>query len=285
MTIKIAVKVAYFNTLENTHGFQIQPNIETIEGFIIAAISKTNLIDKEIFRLDYAGRTDQGVNALSQVISFDLSEKYEKIPDRMLFQINKYLPKNIRCWAYTPVSQEFNPRFLAIERTYMYIWHEPKIEVLDLNEIKKSAEILIGEHNFANFSKKDDPNQITIRKLNCITVEKNDSVLLFELKAQSFLWQQCRRIVSHLIQIGKYEVNLDETRKLLEIFSMSEKPYPLPPQNLILTDIKYSEVSFITETVIIKKVLLNLKSLLHNKRNETSLIEKYIRLFSKSIDN
>ena len=111
MCIRVAIKVAYFNTIDRLHGFQIQPDVETIQGLLIQAIKKTGYVDTVNFKLDYAGRTDNGVNALCQVVAFNLSETLTEIPSRFLYQINNFLPKNVRCWAYTSVLNSFKPRF------------------------------------------------------------------------------------------------------------------------------------------------------------------------------
>lgn len=281
MGLRVAIKVAYFNTLENNSGFQIQPSLDTIQGFLIKAILKTNFTNKDHFNMDYAARTDNGVNALSQVISFNLSSNYSNIPERFLFQINSFLPKNIRCWAYSIVSDGFHPRFDAVDRQYTYIWYEPNINSLNYNEMLNSANKLIGEKNFINFAKKDDSNQKTIRTITSITIEKKEFVFVFNIIGKSFLWQQCRRIVSHLIQIGKGEVLIEETIRLLDNTPKIEKPYPFPSVNLILSNISYENIIFIQEKTIIKKIANHLDSFLLDKKRDVHFLEQFNMFFEK----
>ena len=201
----------------------------------------------------------------------------------MLFQINKYLPKNIRCWAYSAVPNDFNPRYYAVERTYWYIWYESNIENFYFEEVEKSKNLLIGRKNFLNFSKKDKDVNDTIREISSITIKRNKNTIIFIITGQSFLWQQCRRIVSHLVQIGNSEINIDETKRLLSDLENTKKPFPLPAENLILTDIKYSDINFISENAIIKKIMQQITSKINIKRNQISLLTQYLDLLTKCL--
>ena len=286
MAIKIAIRVAYFNTLNKVFGFQIQPNVVTIEGLLTKAIIKSGLVDLKKFKLDYAGRTDHGVNAIAQLISFLLADKFQVIPTRLLHRINSHLSKNIRCWAYAAVEVDFSPRFSATERTYLYIWREPEGKTLDLDFMKTAAQRLIGTHNFRNFSKSDDQKN-TIRRLNSIkiTQEQQNSSYLFLIKGQSFLWQQCRRIVSHLTEIGRSDIDQVTTVKLLEDNTNLKRPGPLPPENLTLIDISYKpNISFLVEKGIIKKITQDLRTQINFTNIKLSFLDNYYKMLTKNLN-
>ena len=162
MGLRLAIKVAYFSITEFSHGFQIQHDVETIFGFLQKAFEKAGFLDKNENELDYAGRTDHGVNAICQVIAINLNEKWNSVPERLLHRVNANLPKNIRCWAYAIVSKDFHPRFNALERSYTYIYTPIKAEIIDVSLMRKACLLLEGTHDLTNFSKKgnDSLNQI-----------------------------------------------------------------------------------------------------------------------------
>lgn len=154
---KIALKVAYIGT--NFHGFQRQPNHRTVEGEIIHALRKLGYIDDLAdAKFEIAGRTDRGVHSLGNVISF-MSDK--KI---MLNQINNKLPKDIQIIAKAPVRYGFKPRYVKCKH-YRYIFFEKD---LNIEAMKKLAELFKGKHNFTNFSKKSQKSPI--RNVNDIKV-------------------------------------------------------------------------------------------------------------------
>lgn len=270
MGIYIAIRVAYIAT--NYHGWQFQPDKPTIEGVLRQALLKSKLIhNTKIKEFKYAGRTDKGVNAIAQTIVFPLNNNLG-IPDRFLYRINTNLPKSIRCWAYSEVMPEFHPRFDAVERTYQYSWYEPGLSELNWNLAIKNSQKLIGFHDFQNFAKKDNPNPDTKRKITAITIKLiKDDLVLIELRAPSFLWQQCRRISSHLLQLARNEVDVTSTLKLLAS-PVINKPQPLPPDFLTLTEVKYLNIHFNIDKYIIEKIVDDLNfNLVLQKRIFTSL--------------
>lgn len=272
MTLRVAIKVAYFNINNIARGFQIQPDVETIFSILQKAILKIGFLESDMAKIDYAGRTDHGVNALCQVIAFNLHEKWDTLPDRFLHRINAKLPQNIRCWAVALVSIDFHPRFNAVERSYHYIYTIKPGDMLALPLMNESIKLLIGTHNFVNFAKKDTEDDNFTRKINEITIQTHNNQIIFSIKAKSFLWQQCRRLTAHLVQIGKRQVNISYTEQLLLNSGTIIKPTPLPPENLILTNIIYENVVFQADEAIKLKIIQNIEEeLYHIKRKEDLL--------------
>ncbi|MFX0062649.1 MAG: tRNA pseudouridine(38-40) synthase TruA [Candidatus Hermodarchaeota archaeon] len=236
MDQKVVLRIAYFGA--NYFGFQRQPNASTIELRILEALKAEKLLESPQ-ESDYAsaGRTDKGVNAIEQTIAF-ISRKKAIIP-----AINSHLPKDIRVWASAKVPKSFHPSFDATQRKYVYFM----VNIgLNVDEMQKACKLLVGTHNFRNFVKKDKTRNLsTVRTLDDLKIEnKDDGVLKIVFEAQGFLWEQCRRIASHLLDIGLQKKNLDDTRALL---SQSERfmPSPLPAELLILEKIDYPKVRFI----------------------------------------
>jgi len=154
---KIALKLAYIGT--KFHGFQRQPNLRTIEGEIIYTLKKLGYIDdlkKSKFQI--AGRTDKGVHSLGNVISF-ITDK-----EVIINQINHKLPDDIQILAKAPVRYGFRPRY-ALMRHYRYMFFE---EDLDIRAMKQLSKLFLGEHDFTNFSKRDQ--KTPVRRIDDIEI-------------------------------------------------------------------------------------------------------------------
>ena len=248
---RYALRVFYIGT--NYYGFQRQTSkFKTIEGCLFKAFEKAELIDdSQTFRYGAAGRTDRGVHALGQLIAFSTSRK------TILGQLNAHLPEDIRCWAIAHVPEEFNPRFDALSKHYMYFL--PYEETLNLEEMRNAADYLIGTHNFKNLSKVNH-HVNPIRELTLLKFKKVNEVLHFEFIGKSFLWQQIRKIVTVLTLVGRSLMTLNEFKKLLDPSSSPKKGIPpAPAWGLLLYNVQYSELNFTNDYKIINEITSHLK--------------------------
>lgn len=110
---RIRIAVTYDGT--NYHGWQIQPNLSTIQSTLEAAISE---IEGSPVRIEGSGRTDAGVHALAQVAAFNLTNP---IPaDNLRRAINRLLPRDIRITSVEDAPPDFHPRYNARAKTYEY---------------------------------------------------------------------------------------------------------------------------------------------------------------------
>ena len=211
-------------------------NLYTI---IVKTLKNARLINDEAnVNIQLASRTDRGVGAINQVISLFTDHT------PIVAEINSYLPNSIRALGYTEVSEDFNPRKDALLRTYSYFL-STHIE-LDLFTIRSSLDLLVGKHNFQNFAK-NDPKKVvnTIKDVELAKIfPLNNNTYHIRIASKSFLWQQIRRIIGHLIDISEGKYNNQYTLKLLENDSIITKPSPVPPQYLILEKIHYKNVKF-----------------------------------------
>lgn len=166
---KMALKVSYIGT--DFSGSQIQKTGRTVEGVLLSALIDLKLTDSaESADISSSGRTDAGVHALGQVITFNTNDPTLSIP-RI---INSKLPKDIRAWAYAIVPDDFDPRRDAVSRFYRYYIVSQKY---DISKMREAARLLVGTHDFSNFSKKDKKEiKSTVR-----TIEKLDIRVAGEL--------------------------------------------------------------------------------------------------------
>lgn len=230
-----ALKLAY--TGRGYHGFQYQPGVLTVEGVLRKALAKTGLESQ----LTFASRTDAGVNALGFVVAITTGRKIR------LDAINRCLPGDVAVWGISRVTSSFNPRYDCLMKIYKY--YTP-LNQLDTGSMNKAAALITGRHYFGNFAKKDRrrPKVSTILTLDSLEILLKEGYVEIEFRARSFLWQMCRRIAQHLIDVGKGVTTPSETALLLENSSLPRStlrcPSPAPPENLFLHDIIYENVRF-----------------------------------------
>lgn len=249
---RVALKIAYIGT--DFYGFQRQPGLITVEGEILSALEEAGVvgeIDKCGFGI--AGRTDRGVHALGNVISF-LTE------DRIIInQINNYLPNNIKVLAQAKVPIRFKARY-ALSRHYHYLLiMDPELHntsELNLKEMVKASEIFKGTHNFLNFSKRSERNPI--RSIDQVEVEKENDLIRVDVIGESFLWNMVRKMVSVLFSVGCGDLPAD---MIHEYFNPQKAVAikPMPPEGLILMDVKYAGVKFIEDPYAKKKFISHLE--------------------------
>ena len=228
---KVALKVAYIGT--DFHGFQRQPDLKTVEGELIDALKNANLIDNpKDSGYAIAGRTDRGVHALGNVISFRTPEEV------IINQINDFLPKSIRILAKAGVRFGFKPRF-AKRRHYRYTVVNK--DHLDLDKIKEASKIFEGTHNFSNFSKRSERNPV--RTVDNIEIKVKDNLLIIDVIGESFLWNMVRKIATVLFLVGNGELSIKKLQTFFDISIMAAIT-PMPPEGLILMDTIYEGVVF-----------------------------------------
>lgn len=270
----IAICFGYLPSLEYS-GFSKQlhdsNNIYTI---IVRALKNARLMNDKIDpKLRFASRTDRGVGAINQVVS--LISNHTPV----ISEINSYLPESIRVLGFTEVSTNFHPRKDALLRTYSYFLSIN--EKLDLDNMKRTLHYLKGTHDFQNFAKRDPKKE----KKTIKTIEKadihvlNDFTYQIRISSKSFLWQQVRRIVGHLVEISTGKCNELYTRSLIENDSVSFKPSPVPPQYLILEKIDYENVKFVYDQKSITMFRSKLIEALNHARSNSGMFSFLVKHF------
>jgi tRNA pseudouridine38-40 synthase len=228
-TMRIALKIAYIGT--DYHGFQIQPDVNTIEGKLFRALEELNIINNS-HEANYiaAGRTDSGVHALGQVIAFDTDKSDIVIPRA----INSKLPQTIWVWASASVPDEFDPRRDAISREYRYIM----CGQYNISLIRNASRLLKGLHDFANFStpEKDRSSKSMVQSIN-VRVEREFMVI--DIQANHFVWHMVRKIATAMRMVGNGVRDLAWLEQMLSPGEYTEGLEPAPAYGLVLKDVEY----------------------------------------------
>ncbi|MCR4421507.1 MAG: tRNA pseudouridine(38-40) synthase TruA [Spirochaetales bacterium] len=255
-------------------GFQIQKKDKTIqeqiENILLSlnqkSIKSLHPIEdkskiKELTRIYFAGRTDSGVHAIENVVSFTLSKEFET--EKVVTIFNNNLPKDIRFYNCKRTNQKINPRFAAIERVYLYVIYTGKKLApfilnrafifngnLNINKFEQCLKIFEGRHNFKFFttsSEKRNPVR-TIFETNLF--HKNEFIFVF-IRGDSFLHKQVRFMIGSAFMCGLNKIKIEEIVQMLD-FEKIHKPllnknitnetssiFVLPPEGLYLAKVRF----------------------------------------------
>jgi len=231
------------------HGFQRQRGLRTVQEELERTL--TTLLGHPV-SVKSAGRTDAGVHAEGQVVSFWTTCP---IPvDRLPVALNGLLPPDIVAKRAKVVSPDFHPRFDATSRVYRYLidnrpvpsallrryaWHIPK--PLNVEAMKTAAQYLIGVHDFASFHASGSDLGSTVREMKRIVISNRNGIIAITLEANSFLYHMARIIVGTLVEIGCGERHHEEMRDILLARNRSVAGKTAPPHGLCLMQVKYGQ--------------------------------------------
>lgn len=230
-------------------GFARQPDQRTVQGEVETALRK-------LFRVEAvtvgAGRTDAGVHAWGQVISTDAAPD-DIDPFKVRDALNAMLAPAIAVHNVTPVAPDFNARFSARSRTYLYgllrsatpdpflapmTWYHP--DPLDLGAMREAAGHLVGERDFSSFGRAPDGGHArrTLFELSC---ERHGELIRIRARANAFIQQMVRSLVGTLVYVGRGRRSPDEVPGIIESRDRASAGPVAPPQGLCLVAVEYDD--------------------------------------------
>ena len=229
------------------NGFQRQSHARSVQGALEAAISK---VANEPVRIVGAGRTDTGVHATQQVVSFRTSA--DRPTEAWRRGVSSLTPHAIGVlWARVQTAP-FNARFDAIWRRYVYVWSDagqtPVIlrglvawarTPLDLDAMHQAAQCLVGEHDFSAFRAAGCQSRSPWRQLTSIEVRRVSGYAAIDVTANAFLKHMVRNIAGALREVGMGALSTGEFEALFERGDRRLCPPTAPPQGLYLVGIGY----------------------------------------------
>ena len=244
---RIRLRVAYDGTAYC--GWQVQPEVPTIEGELNQAISK---LTKEEIIVIGASRTDAGVHAKGNVAVFDTEST---IPaDRFAYALNPLLPEDIVVVASDEVEADWHPRHCDTEKTYEYkilnsnfpdpMRRRDTYHVsfdLDLEKMREAAEYLKGEHDFKSFCNVHTQVEDTVRTIYDLEVEKEGELITIRVRGNGFLYNMVRILAGTLIGVGRGAIAPEQIPAILEAKDRQSAGMTVPPQGLRLVEIDYLE--------------------------------------------
>jgi tRNA pseudouridine38-40 synthase len=249
---RIKLTVSYDGT--NYCGWQIQPNGVTIEEILNQTLGR--LIGEEI-KVIGASRTDAGVHALGNVAIFDTNTTIP--PEKICLALNQKLPKDIVVTGSQEVPRDWHPRYQKSVKTYEYYilmgeFPDPTKRFtycftshpLDVNRMKEAVSYFVGEHDFAEFTRRESLGKNTVRSIYKADLREEGNVLVFEFKGNGFLYNMIRMMVGLVMHVGRgscspeiIKEQLDGARKFDSLQYGRSMKLTAPAQGLILKKIEY----------------------------------------------
>jgi tRNA pseudouridine38-40 synthase len=242
---RVLLVVAYDGT--NYHGWQLQPNVVTIESVLNDALSA---LFKEDIKVIGASRTDTGVHALGNIAVFDTEARMPA--EKIAYALNQRLPEDIRIQSSREVAPDFHPRRqdsqktyeyrilnsefpLPTQRLYSYFTYVP----LDIGLMQEAADYLVGEHDFKSFCSVNTMAETTVRTIYDITVTKEGNMISIKVTGSGFLYNMVRIIAGTLMEAGKGRLLPDKIPEILEALDRTKAGPTAPACGLTLYEYKF----------------------------------------------
>lgn len=246
---RILLRIAYDGT--NYHGFQIQPNGETVEGVLNRELSR---ILREDIKVIGASRTDAGVHAVGNVAVFDTNAR---IPgEKVAYALNVSLPEDIKIQESMEVGLDFHPRYQKTVKTYEYKIYNARFPSpqhrlyehftyykMDIERMQAAANYLIGEHDFKSFCSIHAEVESTVRTIYDIKIERLGDVITIRITGNGFLYNMVRIIAGTLMEAAQGFWEPEYMKEILEAKERSKAGNTAPANGLTLVKIEYPEMS------------------------------------------
>jgi len=255
---RVRMTVAYDGS--KFRGMAENEGVTTVSGAIRTELERC--VEHPVV-LSVAGRTDAGVHAWGQVISFDVDSDLvasgKGSPARLARAINQQSVPSIVVRDAELAAIDFDARFSAMTRAYRYTvvnrpvpdpflaatsWWVP--QDLDLHSLQMGCDALYGLHNFSSFCRRPKPNPVTgfepslMRRVReARWHEAGDGILRFDITASSYCHQMVRSIVGTLIEMGRGLRRPGEMAGIIRSQDRSQAGGVAPPQGLCLWEVGY----------------------------------------------
>lgn len=243
---KIVLVMEYEGT--RYHGFQYQDNALTVQAEVEKAVGR---LTGESTRVAAASRTDAGVHAKGQVVSFRTGAG---LPARIWVRaMNYYLPPDIAAKEAWLADDAFDVRRDAVRREYRYSILNSEVrsplklhhnyffpQPLDVEAMQQASLLLEGQHDFASFTPvRVDKAGGSVRRVYEARVNRQGDLVQFSVTANSFLPHQIRHTVGALLQVGRGRLRVDQFGQIAEARKPGLAGPAVPPHGLCLMKVEY----------------------------------------------
>ena len=250
--VRVRLTVAYDGS--KFHGMAANDGVVTVAGTLTEALER---VLRHSVTLAVAGRTDKGVHAHGQVVSFEVADPGVDL--RALCRaVNGLCGPQISVRDAAVVDDDFDARFSATWRAYRYTvlnrpdpdpflaptaWWVP--EALDLNALRLGCDPLIGTHDFSSFCRRPKgagPEVTLVRRvLDARWHDLGDGVLRFDVRANAFCHQMVRSMVGLLVDVGRGRRRAGEVAGIRRAGDRAGVPTVAPPHGLCLWEVGYPD--------------------------------------------
>jgi tRNA pseudouridine38-40 synthase len=234
-------------------GWQVQPDAVTVQGTLASAIGR---ITGEKVLPQGSGRTDAGVHALAQVVTFVTEAS---VPTANFVKaLNDILPASVRVLEVQEAAADFHARHSARGKIYRYriyraaicppflaryVWHYPY--PLGEEAMGLAAALVEGEHDFTSFAAadpergRDGAPVSNLRHILSSSWERQGDEFVYTVRGSGFLHQMVRNLVGTFILVGKGTLQAEDVTRILEARNRSVAGATAPASGLYLVNVEY----------------------------------------------
>ncbi|WP_328398759.1 tRNA pseudouridine(38-40) synthase TruA [Nocardia sp. NBC_00416] len=243
-TSRLRLDISYDGT--EFQGWARQPGFRTVQGVLEESLGK---VLRETVQLTVAGRTDAGVHAEGQVAHFDTAAEVDA--DKLVHRMAKFLPKDVRITGIRTAPGEFDARFSAVRRHYVYrlttapYGADPLsassvvgCRPVDLEAMRVASHALLGLHDFAAFCRRRE-GATTIRELQRYDWVREGDRLDAYVSADAFCWSMVRSLVGAVLAVGEGRRTPEWVAGLLGERTRSSSVTVAPAHGLSLVAVDY----------------------------------------------
>ena len=227
-------------------GWQIQPNDVSIEEEIERVLSQILNTPTKIYG---SGRTDAGVHSHGQTFHFDSKEINDL--DKFIYSLNSLLNKDIYINNIKKVDDDFNARYDVKSKKYVYYINTGKFDPfnrnymyqllrpLDIDKMKEALNLFIGEHNFMNFTSKEEDKANYVRNIYEADISINKDIIKISFIGNGFMKYMVRMIVGSLIEVGLNRLDIAKLKSYLDSDKRNVISCKAPACGLYLEEVNY----------------------------------------------
>jgi tRNA pseudouridine38-40 synthase len=251
-TTRIRLDLSYDGT-EFAGWARQRSGVRTVQSTVEEALTAVLRL-AEPAQLTVAGRTDAGVHASGQVAHVDLPTGTWKVhADKLLYRLSGKLPMDVRVWRATEAPADFDARFAALSRRYVYrvgdsrygvepvrrrfvLWHAHQLDVEAMNA---AAALMLGEHDFAAYCKKREGATTIRRLLNLRWERTRPDEVEATVEADAFCHSMVRALVAALLMVGDGRRPGEFPAEVLGSLARHPGVNVVPPHGLSLEEVRY----------------------------------------------
>lgn len=251
--LRVQYKGKYFagSQIQFENGQEI--DTPTVQGELEKAISTLIFGDTENkyrrFKTIFSGRTDKGVNALGQVVHFDVDKPI--VASKFIYHLNEILPKFLSVSDLKQVNSSFHAQKSAKRRHYRYEFINRKYKnaydddilrvkfEIDTERMQNALNYLLGEHDFSSFKSSGTLNPSTVCFIEEAVVTKLDDRVFIDITGNRFLYNMVRTIVGTLLKIEGHNLPAEHMKNVLDACDRSKAGETVSPYGLTLIEVIY----------------------------------------------
>lgn len=231
-------------------GWQVQKNALSVQEKLQDSVEQC--LGKR-YNITGCSRTDGGVHANNFCCAVSIENDDISIPESKLpIALNHYLPEDISVKSAMYVDASFHPRYDVKYKEYEYLIYNSEIrspflhgkayqypKELDVELMEKTAQLFVGEHDFASFMSSGSSVESTVREIYYFHITKENSLVRINIAGNGFLYNMVRILVGTLIEVSEAKKDISDIPNIIEARDRKKAGFTAPPYALYLNKVVY----------------------------------------------